>query len=854
MVIMDFNRYMSEESPFIEAPFSDKQHNFAIPFLQHNKQYTINDNDVWRQYSANSQMPEQGWKIHISSSLVNCPEVLNITARVCSQQDVTFKFLKSREVALSQYAKYADRAQSGKFITIYPKDDAEFIKLLGILSGKLKGISSPPILTDINVPGTPVFFRYGAFIRLMMLDENGHHTPALRNPEGELIPDIRSTQFEMPDFVTPPPQIAKLIQDSMHPTDNLLADLLDGFEVEEALHFSNSGGIYRLKKQDTGQAVVMKEGRSLLGIDGNGNDGYVRIEHEFSILRALQDVKGVVNPIKLSHAAENNYLFEEFVTGTSLHEWQSHNYPFSFEADTGEYEKKALRIIARLQEIVEDVHAAGICLYDLQPRNIMLDDNLNITLIDMESSTVCDDAREAPMGTPGFIPHTYCAPIQVDRYSLMQVAMSLFVPIMPTQSLTDSYWSTEIQFVKRHFSSTAVHLLQAIRRTVLPTTIENSSKVISSKAPLPVFNHLSDLRTRLIAGIHASRRATHPIYHADVIQYEFSQAQLDIGNGLAGVMYALGPQDSNSAADLAELKQSSLNCDFADFGLYSGALGIASMLAERGEARASEHLVSRFIDKGVTTDNISIRSGLAGQYIALHNMRRLCKTKTVETAYEQVFDALLHCDVNFLKATQLHGVSNNNGAGLFDGYSGIAIALFLASHESEGKAELLLHMAEDALTLELDSLEIGKDGSAQVLDENRLLPYLAEGSGGVALAINVLDPHLRQERNREFMHRILKACNVRLSVNGGLMYGYTGLLGVLAQCATNPNIVKDNMESLPLYLFDDKHNNQLFVGDTGQAMSCGYSDGAAGAIALLNYMTGKATSWVYGVPANPLKI
>ena len=59
----------------------------------------------------------------------------------------------------------------------------------------------------------------------------------------------------------------------------------------------------------------------------------------------------------------------------------------------------------------------------------------------------------------------------------------------------------------------------------------------------------------------------------------------------------------------------------------------------------------------------------------------------MEAAYKQVFGTLLYCDVNFLRTTKLYSASNTAGTGLFDGYSGMAVALFLASKEAEERAD-----------------------------------------------------------------------------------------------------------------------------------------------------------------------
>ncbi len=100
----------------------------------------------------------------------------------------------------------------------------------------------------------------------------------------------------------------------MRSADNLLADLLDEFEVGVTLNFSNLGGIYLLKRQDTGQTVVMKEDRSLFSeLTATAiMNMFASKMSSLSLGQCSTLMVCAVSPIKPTHAAENNYLFEEF--------------------------------------------------------------------------------------------------------------------------------------------------------------------------------------------------------------------------------------------------------------------------------------------------------------------------------------------------------------------------------------------------------------------------------------------------------------------------------------------------------------------------------------------------------------
>ena len=110
--------------------------------------------------------PRQGWKIHVSATSENAETVISTTARFCFRAGLAFKHLASARDLLNQNSKYADRSAAGKFITVYPSSDEEFAFALDELDGLLAGGEGPYILSDKRWRSGPVYFRYGAFVRI----------------------------------------------------------------------------------------------------------------------------------------------------------------------------------------------------------------------------------------------------------------------------------------------------------------------------------------------------------------------------------------------------------------------------------------------------------------------------------------------------------------------------------------------------------------------------------------------------------------------------------------------------------------------------------------------------------------
>jgi hypothetical protein len=226
------------------------------------------DQDTWvvlRPAGCEPRM--QGWKVHVSAGLDNAEKVLNVAWEYCVANDVSFKFLRSRQVLIAQNSKYAPRGSSGKLVTIYPRDDGELRRVLDDLSVALDGEHGPYVLSDLRWGAGPLYVRYGGFLGQMCPGPNGELVPAIARADGTLIPDERKPVFEVPSWVTPPGFFAP------HLAARLRHDAPEDFPyaIERVLHFSNGGGVYVAERRADGVRVVLKEARPYAGLDNDGS-------------------------------------------------------------------------------------------------------------------------------------------------------------------------------------------------------------------------------------------------------------------------------------------------------------------------------------------------------------------------------------------------------------------------------------------------------------------------------------------------------------------------------------------------------------------------------------------------------
>src|SRR5213078_1654866 len=91
-------------------------------------------------------------------------EVLDRCLAVLGGERCGFKVAASRARLRELNLGLAGATQVGKFVTVYPEDDAAAIRLADALHLATAGLEGPPIPSDRRLrPGSLVHYRYGSF-------------------------------------------------------------------------------------------------------------------------------------------------------------------------------------------------------------------------------------------------------------------------------------------------------------------------------------------------------------------------------------------------------------------------------------------------------------------------------------------------------------------------------------------------------------------------------------------------------------------------------------------------------------------------------------------------------------------
>lgn len=342
------------------------------------------ENSIWR-YSRLRELndPEQGWKLHVSATILTAAEVLEAVAPFLKSRNVFYKTLISlQELKKLNAGIFYDYTQIGKFITVYPQCDKQSVDFAEQLHRLTCTISSPAIPFESRFkPGSSVYYRYGAFKINELKNSDGSIVLAMRDETGDLIPDLRDSVEPHPAWVSNPFPVGK--------KDSAAEDspLKKHFRIFRALSQRGKGGVYQALdvSGSTLRLCLLKEGRKHGEVEWDGRDGFWRVKHEEYVLKIFHAAGINVPQIYTSFEAENNfYLATEFIEGANLH-------VFLKKRKRRLRISQAIRLAVQLAEIIRRIHAAGWLWRDCKPANLIISRKGKLRPLDFEGACLINE-------------------------------------------------------------------------------------------------------------------------------------------------------------------------------------------------------------------------------------------------------------------------------------------------------------------------------------------------------------------------------------------------------------------------------------------------------------------------------
>lgn len=779
--------------------------------------------DDWLAYDPEGvKLPAQGWKIHASACLDNAEEILAAVWDYCLPRRIAFKFVRSEQLLFLRNVKYSSRGSSGKFVTIYPADEAQLELVLTELGAMLDGQPGPYILSDLRWGSGPLYARYGGFAERYCVGANGEQELAIEDGDGRLVPDLRGATFDVPPWVSLPACLRPHLEARGSTT---VADL--PYRIDSALHFSNGGGVYGGVDQRTGEEVVLKEARPYAGLAMDRADAVTRLARERDVLQALAGLD-VVPALRDSFTlGDHHFLVQERIDGVTLGSLIVQRTPLQFEhcdeTTAREYVEWALDAYGRVERAVAALHERGVVIGDLHTSNVLVRPDGRIVLIDFEAATHVDEARRQSLANPAFLAPEGQAGVAVDRYALACLRLFLFFPLTSLLAFDSGKAEEFAAAIGESLPVPPSFLAEAVDVIVGA----HGGDAALPRPPRAEPGRWPELRASMTEAILASAKLDREdrLFPGDVKQ--FFTGGLNLAHGAAGVLYALHATGAGRHPEHEEwlVARALAPKPGARFGLYDGLHGVAFVLdrlGRRDDALNVLEICADTLDGKWEHLGLDLAGGLAGIGLSLAHFEE----------WDAVWEIVAVMADRLGDADSVAEISGGEHpyAGLLRGSSGPAL-LFLRLYERTGDGRLL-DLAATAIRQDLRRCVPAPDDTLEVNEGWRTMPYVADGSVGIGFVIDDYLAHRQDERFARAAPLIARAAMGRFYVEPGLLYGRAGMILYLARRGDADAVVANHVRRLSWHALTYR-GHLAFPGEYLLRLSMDLASGTAGVLLAL---------------------
>jgi hypothetical protein len=358
-----------------------------------------------RQSFGAGPMLAQGWKLHVSAAPSSAVPVLDAALEVLIDEGVRFKVVNSTDLLTMLNAGHLGLSQIGKYITVYPSDNAQAVRLATALDRATSGGRGPRVPTDRPLrPDSLVHYRYGGMHHGPEAD-TGNEGPVgdydLLDPGGRLTND-----FRLHYYLPPPAEIADPFETAgayvPRPARSLL---LDGrYLVVNGLSQGLRGGVFRAIDLGATPArfCLLKEAWHDVSVDQYGRDARDWLVNEERIL-VRHEGRPLLPRFYGSFDLDNNrYIAIEYIEGTTLAQALSDRHSIKDGLGVAEI----IAVGRETASALAQLHELGLVFRDFSPANVIATPDGRYRLIDFGNTFDVADYGAVPIGggTPPFYP------------------------------------------------------------------------------------------------------------------------------------------------------------------------------------------------------------------------------------------------------------------------------------------------------------------------------------------------------------------------------------------------------------------------------------------------------------------
>ncbi len=327
-------------------------------------------------YHQDVKIPAQGWKFHISATIFSAEEILQQVLPILVSEPTSFKILASQHWLHYVNQGHAGLSQIGKFITFYPSDDQQALRLVPRLDMATKGMLGPRIPSDQRWKSdSRLFYRYGSFRKQIAQTPTGEFIDCICDPNGAFVKDERGLTFLPPEWAQNPFQNSQTAQ-SAHLANQQI--LRDRYLVIAPVYQSIRGPISLAIDVQSAQQCIIKTAKYDILAELPSRTSYEMLRNEAEILGKIAPFIDSPRVYDIFEHNQDLYLVMEYIEGETLKNYLSREIRSCRQLTDRQFLQWS-RIIA---EKLYQLHTNGIIYRDLKTVNMIVTTAKELRLID----------------------------------------------------------------------------------------------------------------------------------------------------------------------------------------------------------------------------------------------------------------------------------------------------------------------------------------------------------------------------------------------------------------------------------------------------------------------------------------
>lgn len=206
-------------------------------------------------------------------------------------------------------------------------------------------------------------------------------------------------------FITNAGQKDKIIEGNIDEAKLKAGDVFEGFIIQDVVQVSRKGAVYKATAQDSGDMLIIKTlAKEKINKDKLEREE-LRLKQEFEISTVVNRFgEYFIRPVRISTDKVHSYAVYEYFDSVTLQKFLSEN-------RSNLTKKIVLKLIKQILHAFSVIHEHKIYHGDIHSKNILVDDNYKIKIIDFGLSNHENFELDEVINNGGM--HFFCPPERI---------------------------------------------------------------------------------------------------------------------------------------------------------------------------------------------------------------------------------------------------------------------------------------------------------------------------------------------------------------------------------------------------------------------------------------------------------